>query len=211
MQLSETGKVYQNGGIALVIKNNRLHEWLAQFGKSHEKYVPNEIKNMEPDKIRIFLDAYIQGDGRAKKPSHKFNNGNTRNTNLYSTSSKKLADDLGELILKVGRRPSFYLSKPAGTLQKLKNKTYFTKHDNWEIRECYRQKSWTRADAGIKKEIVNYSDMVYCVGLPKYHTLWVRRNGKTVWSGNCMCYTINLYPEIKDYIRSLREEAHHAL
>jgi hypothetical protein len=32
-----------------------------------------------------------------------------------------------------------------------------------------------------------YNDMVYCVELAKYHTLWVRRNGKTAWCGNCRC------------------------
>lgn len=32
-----------------------------------------------------------------------------------------------------------------------------------------------------------YNDIVYCIELPKYHTLWIRRNGKTTWSGNCRC------------------------
>lgn len=30
-----------------------------------------------------------------------------------------------------------------------------------------------------------YDDMVYCVRLPKHHTVAVRRNGKTVWCGQC--------------------------
>ncbi|WP_408954741.1 minor capsid protein [Natroniella sp. ANB-PHB2] len=34
---------------------------------------------------------------------------------------------------------------------------------------------------------VDYSGMVYDVELPKWHILLVRRNGKTVWSGNCRC------------------------
>ena len=58
----------------------------------------------------------------------------------------------------------------------------------------------------VEKTIIDYNDMTYCVQLPKYHTVWVRRNGKTVWSGNCKCYTSNIYPEIKDYISSLREK-----
>jgi hypothetical protein len=36
-------------------------------------------------------------------------------------------------------------------------------------------------------EAILYDDMVYCVELPKWHTLWVRRNGKTAWCGNCHC------------------------
>jgi SPP1 gp7 family putative phage head morphogenesis protein len=42
---------------------------------------------------------------------------------------------------------------------------------------------------------VSYDDMVYCVELPKYHTLWVRRNGKTAWSGNCRC---TVAPEVEE-------------
>lgn len=32
---------------------------------------------------------------------------------------------------------------------------------------------------------IEYDDMVYCVTLEKNHIMWVRRNGKTTWSGNC--------------------------
>ncbi len=32
-----------------------------------------------------------------------------------------------------------------------------------------------------------YDGMVYCLDVPPYHTLWVRRNGKTAWGGNCRC------------------------
>jgi len=44
----------------------------------------------------------------------------------------------------------------------------------------------------IKKEIVNYNDYAYCVDIEKNHTLWVRRNGKTCWSGNCRCAIVPL-------------------
>lgn len=57
-----------------------------------------------------------------------------------------------------------------------------------------------------EKTMVDYNDMAYCVQLPKYHTVWVRRNGKACWSGNCKCYTSNIYGEIKDYISSLKEK-----
>lgn len=58
----------------------------------------------------------------------------------------------------------------------------------------------------VNKTIVDYNDMTYCVQLPKYHTVWVRRNGKTTWSGNCMCYLTDIYPEIKYYVRNLAKQ-----
>ena len=44
------------------------------------------------------------------------------------------------------------------------------------------------AEMNIYEE--KYNDMVYCVGLEKYHILFVRRNGKMVISGNCECVLI---------------------
>jgi SPP1 gp7 family putative phage head morphogenesis protein len=46
---------------------------------------------------------------------------------------------------------------------------------------------------------------VYCVELPKWHTLLVRRDGAGVWSGNCRCTTIPFFE--KDDIDALFEES----
>jgi len=47
-------------------------------------------------------------------------------------------------------------------------------------------------------------EMVYCVELPKWHTLLVRRNGSTpVWCGNCRCTTV---PEFDDEISKLFDD-----
>jgi len=36
-------------------------------------------------------------------------------------------------------------------------------------------------------EKIDYTGMVYCVELPEFHTLWVKRDGKVSWNGNCRC------------------------
>lgn len=46
---------------------------------------------------------------------------------------------------------------------------------------------------------------VYCVELPKWHALLVRRDGAGVWSGNCRCTTIPFFE--KDDIDALFEES----
>jgi hypothetical protein len=49
-------------------------------------------------------------------------------------------------------------------------------------------------------------EMVYCVELPKWHTLLVRRDGSTpVWCGNCRCTHIPFFE--KDDIDAMFEEA----
>lgn len=45
---------------------------------------------------------------------------------------------------------------------------------------------------------IPYNDYVYCVELPKYHTLLVRRNGKICWCGNCRTTTVPYFDDV-DY------------
>ena len=180
--------------------NDDLCKHVLQFGKSYEKYVPQKIKELPSEKIKIFLDAYMLGDGSIKK-GKKYKNYLFGDEITYLTCSKRLADDLGELILKAGYRPSYYLQKSKGEMVKFKNGEYKIKQNTWRIRRC---NSLTACI--IKRELVQYDDYVYDVELPKWHVLLVRRNGKIVWSGNCMCYTTNIYPEIKDYVSQLMEK-----
>lgn len=38
----------------------------------------------------------------------------------------------------------------------------------------------------VKRQIIEYNDYAYCVELEKNHVLYVMRNGKCMWSGNCL-------------------------
>ncbi len=170
-------------------------EYLLQFGKSYQKFVPEIIKRMKPEYIRIFLDRYRGGDGSDRK-TNGFKNGNFRDELIYFTSSKRMADDLGELMLKVGRHPSFYLNPTKGKTTIHKNGSYTTNVDMWVLRECYSSHAW---GANIQRSIVDYNDIAYCVELAKYHTLWVRKNGKAVWCGNCGCQLFYINPDTQEF------------
>lgn len=165
------------------VKNDKLADYLHQFGHAHKKYVPNEIKQLPKEYLREFLDAYVVCDGSVKK-SKKWKGGQFRDEKTYFTTSKRLADDLGEIILKVGRRPSYRLQKNKGVPVEHKNGVYEGNYDLWVITECYSQNAYTR-NMEIKE--VDYNDMVYCVELEKNHTLYIRKNGKCTWCGNCRC------------------------
>jgi len=168
------------------VKNKKLANYLKSFGHSHEKYIPDEIKQLSPEYIRLFLDAFRFGDGSTVK-GKKFKGGNFRDELTYFTASKRLADDIGELILKIHRRPSYYLQRNRGKIVKHKNGEYAGKYDIWVIRECYSQNAYLK---NLKVETINYNDNVYCVELEKNHTLYIRKNGKCVWCGNCLCTVI---------------------
>ena len=171
------GKIY--------IDNQPLSVFLSRFGKSHEKYVPVEIKEATVEVIQIFLAAYLLGDGSAGKSSWEEKGFHTDRAR-FDTSSRKMAGDLGELILKVGGCPSFGFSARAGDVMACprSGKNYRVNHDVWRI-------SWNRSNSATSQSIVvdqvSYNGKVYCVELESNHVLWVRQNGKTCFSGNCRC------------------------
>jgi len=158
-------------------------KYLLKFGKSNEKFVPKEIKKMSKELIEQFLETYLLGDGSYKEgkiwKGFKFSGQGS-----YFTSSKRMADDIGELIMKIGKKPSFKLSKCKGKKIKFKNGEYKINNNIWKISEC---KNVNTDRNRLKKEIRDYDDYVYDVELERNHILLVRRNGKVVWSGNCRC------------------------
>jgi hypothetical protein len=172
---------HRSGCIAVF--NKPLRWYLSRFGYAKDKYVPEEIKRMAPQFIRRFLDAYAAGDGHVRK-GKKWKGGNFANEITYATSSQRMADDIGECILKVGRRPSFNTQPTAGKSVKHHNGTYVGNTDMITIRECRAQ----MAQLGrVKRKAIKYNGLVHCVELEKFHTLWIRSDGKTAWSGNCRC------------------------
>lgn len=168
----------------------QLGKYLMQFGKSAEKYIPDEIKMLSSRLIRIFLEAYSIGDGSIRRTFWK-EKGIRSEGRVYYTTSRRLADDLGELILKVGGHPSFRIERTKGKRQEFKNGTYTINEDLIVVSWCKSRtahKQWS--GSGIKVDEVTYDGMVYDVELPRNHVLWVRRNGKTCFSGNCRCQVI---------------------
>ena len=164
-------------------------EHVQPLGRSVEKYIPDTIKEASPDIIRIFLKAFGSCDGSVRKGrSFIGNRGNEfipqEPDRIYFTSSRRLADDIGELILKLGKRPSFHTKDMRGKHQ-FPNGEYNINHVMWIIREC-RSKTTTVFD----KEEIPYNGMVYDLEVAKNHTLYVRYNGKCVWSSNCYCRAV---------------------
>ena len=181
--LEDIGFDFSSGKTSFQIHDKELFKQLKIFGKSYQKYIPDDIKSMDKDCLRLFLDVYCLGDGHRKK-NKKWKNGNFRDSLVYTTSSKQMADDLGELIIKVGHRPSFNLQKMKGKIISFRNGDYKINHDIWIVSECYSQRATI---ARLDIDIVDYNDFAYCIDIKDNHTLLVRRNGKVSWCGNCRC------------------------
>ena len=185
---------------SLMIHNKELGEELSKFGKCTTKFIPDNIKELSSELIRIFLIAYSKADGTLKKgkiwKGYKFND-----SIQFFTSSDKLASDLGELILKAGGRPSYYLNKCAGKEIEFKNGVYTINKDVWTIRWNTQVHNYLY---NMEITDIEYDDYVYCVEVPKHNTLLVRRNGKVCWSGNCRTVIAPYFDD--DPTRASRDE-----
>lgn len=175
--------------------NLALGIWLRENcgHKALNKKVPKFIKSLPSEDIKIFLDYLFIGDG------HK-----TKTSNILTTISTQLRDDVCELLLKVGCCFSYY-SKSAEYINNLKkNKNYqhqiTSKHTAWYInwlQQINVEFDTSKIKKGLcqntKEEWINYQGKVYCVTVPN-HIIYIRRNGKGVWCGNSLRWYDNGSP-----------------
>ena len=191
-----------NGRDAFTFTDESVVKYCMGFGKSYEKNIPQEIKEFSPRLLKIFLDAYVLGDGN-KKYNPNFNSWGT----TIFTSSIKMRDDLTEIIVKAGFRPTVKLLSKKGT--PYKNTNYLQNHDVWGITICNKVNA---CNDTIQCEEIEYHDNVYCVELEKNHTLWVMYNGKCWWSGNCQCdYRLVFKNAQGEFVKTLNKEQTHEL
>ncbi len=152
------------------ILDKQLYSYLKLFGHASQKFIPSEIKSLPPKQLKILLDALLLGNGNEE-------------TLTFTTTSKKLADDLQEVILKCGwvsivRR----LPKEAARPRMLRGHAIRQNHDIFKVRIAKRHLTPKLTKKHFLE--IDYDDFVYDVTVPN-HTLYVRRNGKACWSSNC--------------------------
>ena len=163
IRLTDDGKQYY-------VYDKRLGQYLAQFGDAPRKFVPSFIKNLSTRQIMIFLDWFSKGDATQM----------ANNFRIFYTSSKVLADDIQELLLKVGR-VGLVKSRAREGRRWIVNHWADSSRMQYEVIERVRKiNSWLDTR---DMETVSYEGKVYCASV-KNHVMYVRRNGKPLWCGN---------------------------
>lgn len=166
------------------IASKQLCSYLKQYGKAWEKYVPQQIKDLDINSIKTFLTFLFRGDGN-------FENSEFRK---YITTSKILADDVMELLLKIGVASTCSSPKLEKPVSMMDGRIITARHEVYRL---------SVSDVSLtpqirkKHQLVDYNGLVYDVTVPN-HVIFVRRNGKAVWSSNC---EFIVDPE---YVRELR-------
>jgi hypothetical protein len=155
----------------MVSYNKNLYNELKIFGKAHQKYIPSYVKELSARQQKIFFEAMMLGDG--SRSNGKMN---------YYTSSRKLADDMQELILKIGMVADIIEIDRVGRDNSKNNQKNITRHKEYRLN--IKEISITpRESNGTTPLLLPYNGKIYCATVPN-HIMYVRRNGRAVWCGN---------------------------
>jgi len=156
------------------IHSRQIAELLHGYGEGAlQKRVPSWARNASARQIGLFLDSFTEGDG--------YHKGNGRRI-LY-TSNAGLADDLQEMVLKTGV-PSVVKRRAIEGQQKDFGTHVATSSCDGYVVSRAAQPSQIKHHPQ-NAEIIDYDGHVYCANVPPDHLLFTRRNGYTMWSGNC--------------------------
>lgn len=144
------------------VSSKALYLVLQPLGHAGEKYVPSYVRDLSSRQLKILLTAMIKGDGTFRRDRFY----------AYTTKSKRLCDHVTEIATKLGMAVT--TSYRSADPERRVGATYnlgFSVHTVHKILESNVTDEW-------------YQGRVYDVTVPN-HVILVRRNGKTMWSGNC--------------------------
>jgi phage terminase large subunit-like protein len=173
---------------SLFIFNSDLVRYLQKFGLSGDKYIPSEIKNLNKEYLQIFVDFLMLGDGSDYTHESGYSQKN------YTSKSKRLIDDLQEVLLRLGINSSIYCLPDCGCYR-----LRFLKRNKTHLVHCNHTKG---SDA---RKPIHYEGKVYCVNTPN-HTLVSRRNGRVLATGNSYDQDVAKYGGVSRHLIWMDEE-----
>lgn len=166
--------------------NKALWQYLKPLGRSGEKYIPQDIKQYPPAQLEKLLFAIVEGDGTWSRPEYAHGH--------FVSSSKRLADDVGEIAFKCGYRVScgLYQGNPESS-------PYGTK-PRWHVQISRRNK---RHDTQIRGDVgrMSYTGKVYCVTVEPHHSVLIRYQGRISWSGQSAQYDFIGFDELTQFTK----------
>lgn len=154
------------------IGNKQLWNYMKQFKDSYNKFIPNEIKDLSIDNLKILVDWMILGDGCTHKGQRS-----------YYTTSKRLANDFQEVLQKIGRYGIIRKRKPTTAI--IKGRIIKSIADMFEVSEKTREYHSLCSSKRSYISKVYYNGKIYCCETDA-GIVYVRRNGKPCWSGNSL-------------------------
>ena len=178
--LDKLGYGYYTDWQSIQMSNKQLFTYLHPLGKSWEKYIPREFMNLPPRQLKILLLSLLEGDGYIRRSY----GGQLRA--VFITSSRQLSDDVQEIALKSGYNATVSPRQP--TIGVIRGREIHEQHPTYAVHISKSHGEFrinNHTEDGVKIDVTqqNYTGKICCVEVPT-GLIYVRRNGRTVWSGN---------------------------
>ena len=175
MCLERLGFSYKIQRDGFLVYDKQFCSYVKQLvsGTAFGKIIPKFMLKQSRKNLKRLFDALMLGDGCG---------------HVYVTCSPKLKDDFSELCLKLGlsttfKKNSFYVGRKAlngvGRFP-----IYFISINNSQNEPRFNHHSKNQVF------LEGYNGIVDCVGLDKNHIVYVRRNNRSVWSGNSLALAV---------------------
>lgn len=151
-----------------VIHSKQLAEYLHEFGCAQERHIPECVFSYGKDAAQWLMEGLLGCAERLTKS----------NSLTYTTVSSQLADDMQRLALHAGWAANITITHPTNPTQRPKYNVHIMRECTPEINHGHRKRQ-----RGQQEAIVVSDEPVYGVTVPN-SVMYVRVNGKPVWTGN---------------------------
>lgn len=176
--IERMGFNYYVNGNDIKIHSKQLYTFLKKLfpvSGANNKHIPREYLSYNNKCLMNLYESLMAGDGNS-------------DGSRYTTSSKKLADDFSELLLKIGKCGSVKKENgPKGIIYRV----YICKNMNPSFGDMYTKK--------LNCNKIRYEGYVYDVTVPN-HIIYVRRNGKSCWGSNCYGEKQNIWDKYRNVL-----------
>jgi len=150
--------------------------------KTHYISIPTFVKDDAPKYIQRYIDGCWLGNGTKMSDGRE---------NIV-TASYQFALDMVECLLKAGKSANICTNTDRrGDIREYKGHVFHTQMLTYSVNIVKTPKTyWKKDGTHSRGKKSNYSEIpydgnVWCVELPEHHRLYVMRNGKGCWCGNC--------------------------
>jgi thymidylate synthase (FAD) len=169
-------EIRQWGSKHAVVVGAALRELFARCYEDREKVIPRELLTLGPSLLDCLLEGLLESDGT------RFERTSVTERQTFYTTSRKLADQVQELALKLSRSASVrpHPVRPGGGHYGSKARSRVTLYAERNSRPALGR---TKKQASEQMGVDWYDGLIHCVEVPN-GTLYVRRNGYPVWCGN---------------------------
>lgn len=169
------------------ILSKQLWSYLKKLGKAHEKYIPQEFMNLSKRQLKILYDALMKGDG------HRRTKNRNKPHDIYTTTSKRLADQIQEIMIKLG----FNGTVSSSIIENHYINDRLVKSNNLQYNIVSRKSLSHSLKPGEHFKRIDYDGFVYCCTVPE-NIILTRRNGWSNWCGNCQDVMLFVIDKLKE-------------